>query len=105
MFNPYTPSNKNLATSVCYKLTYVRNETGKRTVREVEHSSFTPRVLAATEVLENEATFLYIQGIYAISEIGLSLQHHPVLVTMLSSLSLSIQATRGARSARGLHVL
>ena len=60
IFNPYAPSNKNMAPSACYK----KHEREKKRayeqrVREIEHSSFTPLVLAATASMSTVTTLLW----------------------------------------------
>ena len=74
-------------------------------VREVEHSSFTPLVLAATGGLGNEATIFYKHLASMLSQKWDS----PYSTTLcwlrcrlaFSLLRSSIQAIRGARSTRG----
>ena len=106
IFNPHAPSNKNMAPSACYK----KHEREKKRayeqrVREIEHSSFTPLVLAATGGLGIEATTFYKRLASKLSQKWDS----PYSTTLCSlqcrlafSLwSSSIQAIRGARSSCG----
>ena len=60
VFNPFVPSNSSTSLSSTFK----KHENIKRCaydqcVREVEHASFTPIVLAATGGLAHEATIFY----------------------------------------------
>ncbi len=106
VFNPHAPSNKNMPLSACYK----KHEREKKRayvqrVHEVEHSSFTPLVLAATGGLENEATSFYKRLASLLSQKW----EAPYSTTLcwlqcrlaFSLLCSSIQAIRGARSSRG----
>ena len=59
VFNPLAPSNKNTTLSACFKKHEREKKRAYERVREVEHSSFTPLVMAATGGLGNEATTFY----------------------------------------------
>ena len=101
-FNPHAPSNKNMAPSACYKK-YEREKKRayEQRVREIEHSSFTPLVLAATGGLGVEVTTFYKLAS------KLSQWDSPYSTTLcwlrfrlaFSLLRSSIQAIRGARSS------
>ena len=106
VFNPHAPSNKNSTLSACYK----KHEREKKRayeqrVREVEHSSFTPLVLAATGGLGNEASSFYRRLASLLSQKW----DTPYSTTQcwlrcrlaFSLLRSSIQAIRGARSSLG----
>ena len=106
VFNPHAPSNKNMPLSACYK----KHEREKKRayeqrVREVEHSSLTPLVFAATGGLGNEATSFYKRLASLLSQKW----EAPYSTTLrwlrcrlaFSLLRSSIQAIRGARSSRG----
>ena len=108
IFNPYAPSNKNMAPSACYK----KHEREKKRayeqhVREIEHSSFTPLVLAATGGFGVEATTFYKRLASKLSQ-----WNSPYSTTLcwlrcrlaFSLLRSSIQAIRGARSSCGYAV-
>ena len=103
---PTAPSNKNMAPSACYK----KHEREKKwayeqCVREIEHSSFTPLVLAATGCLGVEATTFYKRLASKLSQKWDS----PYSTTLcwlrcclaFSLLHSSIQAIRSARSSCG----
>ena len=106
VFNPLAPSNKNITLSACYK----KHEREKKRayeqrVREVEHSSFTPLVLAATGGFGYEGTSFYKRLASLLSQKW----EAPYSTTLcwlrcrlaFSLLRSSIQAIRGARSSRG----
>ena len=60
IFNPHAPLNKNMAPSACYKKhEWEKKRAYEQRVREIEHSSFTPLVLAATGGLGVEVTTFY----------------------------------------------
>ena len=106
VFNPHAPSNKNMTHTACYKKhEREKKQAYEQRVREVEHSSFTPLVLAATGGLGNEASTFY-------KRLASLLSHKweaPYSTTLcwlrcrltFSLLRSSIQAIRGARSSRG----
>ena len=106
VFNPHAPSNKNMVPSACYrKHEREKKRAYEQRVREVEHSSFTPLVLAATGGLGVEATSFYKRLASKLSQKWDS----PYSTTLcwlrchlaFSLLRSSIQAIRGARSSRG----
>ena len=105
IFNPYAPSNKNMAPSACYKKhEWEKKRAYEQRVREIEHSSFTPLVLAATGGLGIEATTFYKRLASKLSQ-----WNSPYSTTLcwlrcclaFSLLRSSIQAIRGARSSCG----
>ena len=109
VFNPHAPSNKDQTPTACYK----KHEREKKRiyaqrVREMEHSSFTPLVLAATGGLGTEATSFYKRLASMLSQKWDS----PYSSTLcwlrcrldFSLLRSSIQAIRGARSSCGIAV-
>ena len=106
VFNPHAPSNKNMTLSASYR----KHEREKKRaydqrIREVEHSSFTPLVLAATGGMGNEATSFYKRLASKLSQKW----DTPYSTTLcwlqcrlaFSLLHSSIQAIRGARSSIG----
>ena len=106
VFNPHAPSNKNMVPSACYrKHEQEKKRAYKQRVHEVEHSSFTPLVLAATGGLGVEATSFYKRLASKLSQKWDS----PYSTTLcwlrcrlaFSLLRSSIQAIRGARSSHG----
>ena len=106
VFNPHAPSNKNMVPSACYrKHEWEKKRAYEQRVREVEHSSFTPLVLAATGGLGVEATSFYKRLASKLSQKWDS----PYSTTLcwlrcrlaFSLLRSSIQAIRGVRSSRG----
>ena len=105
IFNPYAPSNKNMIPSACYKQhEREKKRAYEQRVREIEHSSFTPLVLAATGGLGVEATTFYKRLASKLSQ-----WNSPYSTTLcwlqcclaFSLFHSSIQAIRGARSSCG----
>lgn len=109
VFNPHAPSNKNQVPSACYK----KHEREKKRmyeqrVREVEHASFTPLVLAATGGLGTEATTFY-KRLASMLSMKWDSPYSTTLCWLrcrlaFSLLRSSIQAIRGARSSHGYAV-
>ena len=106
IFNPHAPSNKNMTPSACYKKHEREKKWAyKQCVREIEHSFFTPLVLAAIGGLGVEATTFYKRLASMLSQKWDS----PYSTTLcwlrcrlaFSLLCSSIQAIRGARSSCG----
>ena len=106
VFNPHAPSNKNMPLPACYrKHEREKKRAYEQRVREVEHSSFTPLVIAATGGLGNEATTFYKRLASMLSQKW----DTPYSTTLcwlrcrlaFSLLRSSIQAIRGARSSCG----
>ena len=106
IFNPHAPSNKNMASSACYKKhAREKKRAYEQRVGEIEHSSSTPLVLAATGGLGVEATTFYKRLASKLSQKWDS----PYSTTLcwlrcrlaFSLLRSSIQAIRGARSSCG----
>ena len=78
VFNPLAPSKRNQAPAAVYrKHELEKKQAYQQRIQEVEHSSFTPRVLSATGGMGNEASYHLLQatGITA-------LQHNPILATV-----------------------
>ena len=60
VFNPHAQSNRHSSLSTCYrKHERIKKRAYEQRVREVEHASFTPLVLAATGGMANEATHFF----------------------------------------------
>ena len=106
VFNPIAPSNRNMTLSACYRKHEQEKKRGyEQCIREVEHSSFTPLVLAATRSLRNEATTFYKH----LASLLAQKWDTPYSTTLcwlrcrlaFSLLRSSIQAIRGARSSQG----
>ena len=102
----FNPSNKNMVPSACYrKHEREKKRAYEQRVREVEHSSFTPLILAATGGLGVEATSFYKRLASKLSQKWDS-PYNTTLCWLrcrlaFSFLRSSIQAIRGARSSRG----
>ena len=105
VFNPHAPSNRLTLLTSCYK----KHEREKKRayeqrIREIEHATFTPLVLAATVGLANEANVFYKRLASKLA----SKWDHPYNSTLcwlrcrlaFSLLRSSIQAIRGARLSR-----
>ena len=102
VFNPLAPSNK---ISACFKKHEREKKRAYERVREVEHSSFTPLVMAATGGLGNEATTFYKHLASMLSQ-KWDTPYSTTLCWLRCSLAFSllhscIQAIRGARSSQG----
>ena len=60
VFNPFAPSNSSSSLQSCYrKHKFVKKRAYEVRVREVEHSSFTPLVFAATGEMGHEVSTFY----------------------------------------------
>ena len=106
VFNPHAPSNRHTQLSACYrKHEQEKKRAYEQRVREVEHATFTPLVMAATGGLANEANIFYKR---LASKLALKWDT-PYSSTLcwlrchlsFSLLRSSIQAIRGARSSCG----
>ena len=84
VFNPHAPTNRHTQLSSCYrKHEREKKRAYKQRVREVEHATFTPLVMAATGGLANEANvFLQKISLHARHQMGSLLQHYPMLATL-----------------------
>ena len=106
VFNPHAPSNRHTQLSSCYrKHEREKKRAYEQRVREVEHATFTPLVMAATGGLANEANIFYKR---LASKLALKWDtlYSSTLCWLRCHLSFSllrssIQAIRGARSSRG----
>ena len=106
VFNPHAPSNRNVTLSACYRNhEREKKQAYEQRIREVEHSSFNPLVLAATGSLGNEATTFYKHLASLLAQkwdtpysTTLCWLHCRLAFSLLRS---SIQAIRGARSSQG----
>ena len=60
VFNPHAPSHKHSSLVACYrKQEMLKKRAYEQRIREIEHSSFTPLVLSATDGMANEANTFY----------------------------------------------
>ena len=105
VFNPLAPSNKNTTLSACFKKHEREKKRAYERVREVEHSSFTPLVMAATGGLGNEATTFYKRLASVLSQ-KWDTPYSTTLCWLRCRLAFSllrscIQAIGGARSSQG----
>ena len=106
IFNPHAPTNSQGQLSSCYKRhEQVKKRAYEQRVREVEHASFTPLVLAATGGMANEATHFYkrLASLLAMKwdqsySCTLSWLRCRLMFSLLRS---AIQCIRGARSSCG----
>ena len=102
VFNPHAPSNKNLPLATCYR----KHEKEKKRsyglrVREFEHDTFTPLVLAASGGLGAEATCFY-KRLASLLSTKWNCSYSTTLCWLCCRLSFSllrsaIMAIRGAR--------
>ena len=106
VFNPHAPTNRHTQLSSCYrKHEREKKRAYEQRVREVEHATFTPLVMAATGGLANEANVFYKR----LASMLATKWDHSYSTTLcwlrcrlaFSLLRSSIQAIRGARSSRG----
>ena len=106
VFNPHAPTNRHTQLSSCYrKHEREKKRAYEQRVREVEHATFTPLVMAATGGLANEANVFYKR----LASMLATKWDHSYNTTLcwlrcrlaFSLLRSSIQAIRGARSSRG----
>ena len=106
VFNPHAPSNRNMTLSACYrKHEREKKQAYEQRIREVEHSCFTPLVLAATGSLGNKAPTFYKH----LASLLAQKWDTPYSTTLcwlrcrlaFSLLRSSIQAIRGARYSQG----
>ena len=107
VFNPYAPSNRQCQLSACHrKHEKEKKRAYEQRVREVEHASFTPLVLAATGGMANEATHFYKRLASQVAtkwdhsySSTMSWLHCRLTFSLLRS---AIQCIRGTRSSCGL---
>ena len=60
VFNLHAPSHRQTNLSICYRRQKsLKKRAYQQRIREIEHASFTPLVLSATNSLANEATIFY----------------------------------------------
>ena len=106
VFNPHAPSNRSANLSSCYrKHERIKKNAYEQRIREVEHASFTPLVLAATGGLANEATIFYKR----LASLIAAKRNNPYNATLswlrcrlsFSLLRSAIRCIRGARSSCG----
>ena len=106
VFNPHAPTNRHTQLASCYrKHEREKKRAYEQRVREVEHATFTPLVMAATGGLANEANVFYKR----LASMLATKWDHSYSTTLcwlrcrlvFSLLRSSIQAIRGARSTCG----
>ena len=106
VFNPHAPSNRCADLSSCYrKHERLKKNSYEQRIREVEHSTFTPLVLAATGGLGSEATTFY-KRLASLLSAKWDNPYSSTLCWLRCRLSFSllrsaIRCIRGARSSRG----
>ena len=106
VFNPIAPSNRNLTPAAAYrKHEHEKKRTYEQSIREVEHSSFTPLVLSTSGGMGTEANIFY-KRLASLLATKRDDQYCKTLCWLRCRLSFSllrscIQALRGARSSRG----
>ena len=108
IFNPYAPSNREVALSSCYKKhKKIKRRDYAQRVREVKHASFTPLVLSATGGMANESTHFNkrLASLLAIKwDQPYSSTMHVLVIRCRVAFSLlhsAIQSIRGALSSCG----
>ena len=108
VFNPFAPSNSSSSLSSTFrKHEKIKHRAYGQRVREVEHATFTPIVLAATGGLAHEATVFY-KRLASLLAKKWGDDYSVVLGWLRCCLSFSllrsaIQCIRGARSSIGVY--
>ena len=109
VFNPFAPSNSGSSLQSCYrKHESVKKRAYELRVREVEHSSFTPLVFAATGGMGHEASTFYKRLASLLSDKWK--EHYAVVLGWIRCclsfclLHSTIQCIRGARSSEGHYI-
>ena len=108
VFNPFAPSNSSSSLSSTFrKHEKIKHRAYGQRVREVEHATFTPIVLAATGGLAHEATVFY-KRLASLLATKWGDDYSVVLGWLRCCLSFSllrsaIQCIRGARSSIGVY--
>ena len=106
VFNPHAPSNRCADLSSCYrKHERLKKNSYEQRIREVEHGTFTPLVLAATGGLGSEANTFY-KRLASLLATKWDNHYSSTLSWLRCRLSFSllrsaIRCIRGARSSRG----
>ena len=106
VFNPHAQSNRHSSLSTCYrKHERIKKRAYEQRVREVEHASFTPLVLAATGGMANEATHFF-KRLASLLAIHRDQPYNSTMAWLRCRLNFSllrsaIQCIRGSRSSRG----
>ena len=106
VFNPHAPSNRHTDPQTVYrKHEQQKKRAYEQRIREIEHASFSPLVLAATGGLAREATIFY-KRLASLLSSKWDQTYSSTLCWLrcrlaFSLLRSSIQAIRGARSSRG----
>ncbi len=106
VFNPHAPSNRQSNASASYKKHEKENKRAyEQRIREIEHSSFTPLVMASTGGLGPAASLTY-KRLATLLAVKLNQTYSTTLSWLRCRLSFcllrsSIQAIRDARSSCG----